>query len=71
MHSEDVLGRSINNESGASTKKSSRKKSKTSGESPTLKKLIKELTTSSSITVTQLLIANPGNLTELYNNYFG
>jgi hypothetical protein len=53
-----------------STRQSSSKKQKTStddGESPTLKRLIKELKTpSSASTDTQPPIANPGSLTELY-----
>jgi hypothetical protein len=60
----------IDNESGASTEKSSRKKQKKSaseGESPTLKRLIKELKTpNSESTDTQPPIANPGSLTEMY-----
>jgi hypothetical protein len=57
----------------ASTEKSSSKKQKTStnvGESPTLKRLIKELATpssASSTTDTQPTIADRGNLTDLYN----
>jgi flagellar hook-basal body complex protein FliE len=57
----------------ASTEKSSSKRRKTSNKddiSPFLKKLIKELSTSSSessTTDTQPAIADPGNLTDLYN----
>ncbi|CAG8722629.1 20276_t:CDS:2 [Rhizophagus irregularis] len=57
----------------ASTEKSSSKKQKTLtnvGESPTLKRLIKELATpssASSTTDTQPTIADRGNLTDLYN----